>query len=187
MKIFDFFYNSLLMKYYKVEYGNDLKCIGRMIIQGHGYYHLGSNVTINSKETVNPIGGNKTVFQTIEGGRIVIGNYVGMSHTIFSSRSEIRIDDHVLLGSGVKLFDHDFHSLKYEQRIDGEDIDVVSKPILIKEGAFIGAHAIILKGVIIGKHSIVGAGSVVTKNIPDNEIWAGNPARFVKRLDLEKQ
>ena len=49
--------------------------------------------------------------------------------------------------------------------------------------AFIGAHSIVLKGVTIGKHSVIGAGSVVTKNIPDNEVWAGNPARFIRRLD----
>lgn len=50
----------------------------------------------------------------------------------------------------------------------------------IKEGAFLGAGAVVCSPVVIGKWSIVGAGSVVTKNIPDYEIWAGNPARFIK-------
>lgn len=50
----------------------------------------------------------------------------------------------------------------------------------IKENAFIGARTIICKPVTIGKNAIVGAGSVVTKDIPDNEIWAGNPARFIR-------
>ena len=40
-------------------------------------------------------------------------------------------------------------------------------------------NSIILKGVTVGKHSIVGAGSVVTKDIPDNEIWVGNPAKKI--------
>lgn len=45
-----------------------------------------------------------------------------------------------------------------------------------------GAHTIILKGVHIGKGAVIGAGSVVTKNIPENEIWAGNPAKFIKKV-----
>lgn len=46
---------------------------------------------------------------------------------------------------------------------------------------FIGANTVICNAVRIGKNSIVGAGSVVTKDIPDNEIWAGNPARFLRK------
>lgn len=50
----------------------------------------------------------------------------------------------------------------------------------ICEGAFIGANTIICNSVRIGRNSIVGANSVVTKDIPDNEVWAGNPAKFIK-------
>ena len=53
---------------------------------------------------------------------------------------------------------------------------------MIKDNAFIGAHSIILKGVTIGENSIIGAGSVVTKSVPDNQIWAGNPARFIRNI-----
>lgn len=56
------------------------------------------------------------------------------------------------------------------------------KPVLIKDNAFIGAHSIILKGVTIGENSIIGAGSVVTKSVPDNQIWAGNPAKFIRNI-----
>ena len=170
------------MWYYKIQYGENFTCIGRIIIQGHGIYQFGDGLTINSKEAVNPIGGSRTVFQTISGGRIIIGNQVGMSHAILCSISEIRIEDNVLIGAGVKIFDHDFHSLSYEERMKNGDLNVKTAPILIKEGVFIGAHAIILKGVTIGRHSVIGAGAVVTKDVPDNEVWAGNPAKFVKKL-----
>lgn len=183
MFFYDYLYNKLLTKYYNVKIGNNFTCIGRMIIQGHGTYHLGNHVTINSKMTVNPIGGNKTVLQTIGSGKIIIGNHVGMSHAILCSRSEIKIEDHVMIGSGVKIFDHDFHSLQYEERIKEKDRNVQTKAVLIKEGAFIGAHAIILKGVTIGRHSIIGAGAVVTKDIPDGEIWGGNPAVFLRQIE----
>ena len=62
------------------------------------------------------------------------------------------------------------------------DPNVISKPIIINKGVFIGAHSIILKGVTIGNSSVVGAGSVVTKSIPEKEIWAGNPAKFIKKI-----
>lgn len=55
----------------------------------------------------------------------------------------------------------------------------------IGRAAFIGANTVICNSVTIGKNSIVGAGSVVTKDIPENEIWGGNPARFIKKRDLE--
>jgi acetyltransferase-like isoleucine patch superfamily enzyme len=41
---------------------------------------------------------------------------------------------------------------------------------------------LILKGVTVGKYSIVAAGSIVTKSIPPNEIWGGNPAKFIRRI-----
>lgn len=53
--------------------------------------------------------------------------------------------------------------------------------VYIDDGAFVGANTIICKEVRVGKNSIVASGSVVTKDIPDNEIWGGNPARFIKK------
>ena len=85
MIFLDQLYNRLLMKYYQVNVGKNFSCTGRMIIQGHGHYELGDNIVINSKETVNPIGGARTVFQTINGGKIIIGNHVGLSHAILCS------------------------------------------------------------------------------------------------------
>lgn len=58
-----------------------------------------------------------------------------------------------------------------------------TKPVIIKDGAFIGTDCIILKGVTIGEKSVIGAGSVVTKSVPDGEIWAGNPAKFIRKVD----
>ncbi len=52
----------------------------------------------------------------------------------------------------------------------------------IEDNVFIGANCIILKGVKIGDRSIIGAGSVVTKNVPSDQIWAGNPAKFIREI-----
>ena len=53
-------------------------------------------------------------------------------------------------------------------------------PTIIRKGASIGANCTILCGLTIGHHSLIGAGSVVTHNVPPNQIWYGNPARFAK-------
>ena len=62
-------------------------------------------------------------------------------------------------------------------------LDFVNKknaPIIVKDNVFIGANATLLKGITIGENTIIGACSVVTKNVPANQIWAGNPAKFIK-------
>lgn len=57
--------------------------------------------------------------------------------------------------------------------------------VYIGDSVFIGANTIIAKNVTIGHNVMIGAGSVVTKNIPDNEVWAGNPAKFIRKRDLK--
>ena len=56
-------------------------------------------------------------------------------------------------------------------------------PTLIKRGATIGAGCTILCGITIGENAMIGAGSVVTKDIPAGELWVGNPAKFVRKID----
>lgn len=182
MKILDWIWNTFFLSYYKVRVGDNFKCDGRLIIQGrNGTFSIGDNVHIISKENLNPVGGNRTVFQSLDGGTIEIGNNVGISHGILCARDRITIEDNVMLGGGVKIYDNDFHAVEYEYRMEEPDTHIRKGPVIIREGAFIGAHAMILKNVVIGKRAVVGAGSVVTKSIPDGEIWAGNPARCVKR------
>lgn len=166
-----------------VERGENLKIDGRISIHGYGKIIIGDNVVIHCNPHINPIGGLTTTFlQTIGNGMIIIGNNCGISHCAITAASQVIIEDEVLLGSGCKIYDTDFHELSYEDR-KKENISKISvKPVRICEGAFIGANTIILKGVTIGRHCVVGAGSVVTHNIPENEIWAGNPARFIKKI-----
>ena len=54
---------------------------------------------------------------------------------------------------------------------------------VIEDGASIGAGSVILCGITIGKNSMIGAGSVVTKSVPANQLWVGNPARFVREIE----
>lgn len=165
-------------------YGKSLKTYGGIFIRGTGQIHIGNNVVVTSCRETNPIGGDtKTILFAKGNGKIKIGNHVGISNTAIIALGSIEIEDDVLIGANCKIYDHDFHALDYETRNLPENRGVVPKPVIIKQGAFIGAHSIILKGVTVGVKSIVGAGSVVTKNIPDGEIWAGNPAKFIRTIE----
>lgn len=187
MRLLDQLWNKFVLDFKKVEYDN-ISINGRIFIHGKkGGIKIGPNCVFNSSPTVNPTSGfGHCYFRTENDGYIRIGENVGISHSNITSFAGITIEDHVLIGSGTKIWDTDFHSLDFYNRIYGGDTEIKSDNIWIKEGAFIGACSIILKGVTIGRHSIIGAGSVVTKNVPDNEIWAGNPARFVKKLEEER-
>lgn len=132
----------------------------------NGNLEIGDNTRINSGIIYNAIGGNQeTSFVTKENGSIVIGKNVGISNTAFVAQSNITVEDDVLIGGGCCIYDTDFHSIKYEERMDRKNPGTLTKPIRIKKGAFIGAHSIILKGVEIGENAVIGAGSVVTKSI----------------------
>lgn len=113
--------------------------------------------------------------------RLIFNGKVGMSNTVIVATKRVEIGDNVMIGGGVTIVDCDFHSNSYNDWFTEKDEkNMISKPVYIGNNVFIGMHSIILKGVHIGNGSVVGAGSVVTRDIPDNQIWAGNPAKFVK-------
>lgn len=181
-RVYDWLYNRLCLHYKNVSCGKKLRIEGRILLQGQGKIEFGDNVTVYSHYSVNPIGGDRTVLQVMEGASLKIGNNVGISHVVIAAYKSVVIEDDVMLGANCKIFDTDFHSLDYEERLHKGDKAVKAAPVKIKRGAFIGTQALILKGVTIGAKSVIGAGSVVTKDVPDEEVWAGNPARFIKRL-----
>lgn len=184
IKIFYYFYNRTIMKILNDSYGKKMNIHGKIHRRGRGKLVLGDNVTINSSKKSNFLGGNDyTTLYVNKGKTLSIGSRVGISNSTIICYDSINIEDDVFIGADVKIYDTDFHSLEYSARVSNINDIPKAKPILIKKGAFIGAHSIVLKGVTIGEHSIVGAGSVVSKDIPDNEIWAGNPAKFIKRVE----
>ena len=91
----------------------------------------------------------------------------------------IEIEDNVLLAPGVKLL------------TEGHPVDPLQRKTLtagkihIKKNAWIGAGATILQGVTIGENSVVAAGAVVTKDVPDNVVVGGVPAKTIKSLKPE--
>jgi acetyltransferase-like isoleucine patch superfamily enzyme len=116
-------------------------------------------------------------FHTNFGRYIHIGKNVFINHGCsFLDLGGITIEDNVLIGPNVNLVSEN-HPIDPNKRHQ-----LIGKPILIKKNAWIGAAATILPGITIGENSIVGAGSIVTKDVPDNTIVAGNPARFLRKI-----
>lgn len=150
-----------------------------------GYFSVGKQFFMHSGKYFNMIGRQQRCYFIVgKNAELQIGNNVGISSTAIVCQNKITIADNVRIGGGVVIYDTDFHSLNHQHRTAvPENLTTINtSPVYIMEYAFIGAHSIILKGVTIGKRSIIGAGSVVTKSVPDNEIWAGNPAKFIKSI-----
>ena len=157
-----------------------------VVSRGAYSFSIGKNFSMNNGIKGNPIGCyQRCTFFVAPKSRITIGDNVGISQAALISYCEIRIDDNVKIGGGTQIFTTDFHSLNSRIRASKEDtLHAQKAPVHIYRNVFIGANVMILKGVTIGENSIIGAGSVVTKSIPANEIWAGNPARFIKKISL---
>ena len=90
----------------------------------------------------------------------------------------IVIGNACMIAHGVYISDADWHGIYDRAEPVGN-----TKPVVLEDNVWIGDSAIICKGVTIGENSIIGAGAVVTKNVPPNSIFAGNPAKLVKTLE----
>lgn len=178
-------WNSILLRHFRVIHGQNFKIRGRLVIKGEkNRIVIKDDCCFNSDKSSVPIGFFTPIsFWCMGNGKITIGNHCGISNAAFCSSSSITIGNNVLIGGGVKIYDTDFHSLDYTKRVDiVNDNDRKTAPVVINDDAFIGAGTIILKGVQIGERSIVAAGSVVCKNIPADEVWGGNPAKYIREV-----
>lgn len=176
-------YNRTILSYHQVSYSSYPQIRGRLQLQNNGFMSLGDNVRFNSSLSSNFVGLYKpcTIAVTSK-GYLQIGDYSGFSGVSIYCDAAIIIGRYVNCGGNVSIWDTDFHPLKAEDRRINDVNKIISMPIEIGDDVFIGANSIILKGVKIGARSIIGAGSVVTKHIPEDEIWAGNPAKFIKKV-----
>lgn len=105
------------------------------------------------------------------------GRNVYINHNLtMMSLGGITIDDGVMIGPGTSLL-----TVNHEP---GNIRVVMTKPIHIKKNAWIGGSVRILPGVTIGENAIVGTGAVVTRDVPDNAVAAGVPARVLKMIEI---
>ena len=130
----------------------------------------------------NQIGENSIVYNQLTvvcPKNVKIGkNVTVMNGALMMSAGGITLEDNVLIAANVQLISNNHDP--YDRYV------ITCKPILIKEGAWVGAGATILPGVTVGKHAIIGANSVVSKDIPDYAVAVGCPAKVIKYLEKEK-
>ena len=146
---------------------------------------VGLNFRLNNSFAANRIGRQQPCFFILDhNSELTIGDNVGLSSTAIVCHYKVTIGNNVRTGGNTVIYDTDFHSLDpLHRRASPESPEHINKqPVCIGDDVFIGAHSTILKGVTIGNNAIVGACSLVTKDIPANQIWAGNPARYIRTI-----
>lgn len=104
---------------------------------------------------------------------VVVGNNVTIKSGV-QLWDGLRVSDNVFIGPNVTFTNDKYpRSKQYPNKFI---------QTIIKENASIGAGTVLLSGITIGENAMIGAGSVVTKDIPDNELWFGNPAKYIRDI-----
>ncbi len=173
-------------------YGNNFQVEFRNRKKGRTYLAVGDQSIIDG-----------TFIFERESGYVSIGERVHIGSSTFISISEIRIGNDVTIAWDCVFYDHNSHPVPWDERkqdtiIELQDLrqygdmirnknwdHVISRPIVIKDKAWIGFGATILKGVTIGEGAVVAAKSVVVKDIEPYTVVGGNPAQVIKRLDVK--
>ena len=150
----------------------------RILIKNTGTIKLGNGVYLNSY----PAGELYItgLLTHCEDSLISIGDNCKLNGTIIHCRSSVSIASDCLFGPGTRIVDNDSHRISIDKEERRKPPN--SAPIKIEENVWVGMNSLILKGVTIGKNSIVAAYSVVTKDVPENVLVAGNPAKVKKTL-----
>lgn len=120
-------------------------------------------------------------FRCDYGCNIHVGeNLVANFNLTILDEAEVRIGDNVFIGPNVSIFTacHPLDSERRDKNIQW------ARPVTIGNSVWIGGDTTVLPGITIGSNVVIGAGSVVTRDVPDNTVVAGNPAKKIKRLPL---
>ena len=140
----------------------------RMDTPPYRKFHLGNYSVIESGACINNAVGD-----------VIIGDHtrVGLHNTVIGP---VTIGSHVNLAQGITVTALNHNFAETGKRIDEQGVSTT--PVTIEDDVWIGANAVILPGVTIGHHVVVAAGAVVTKDVPDNCIVGGVPAKIIKAI-----
>ncbi len=179
-------YNDFLVRHFFSKHFDQLGC-HPMVVKPLAAEVFGRNIRAGDYLHLISSRDNPVKLTTWQGkgldGSIRIGNYCLLSPgTNIMSAAGIEIGDNCMFAAGSYISDSDWHGLYNRLRPFR-----CSKPIVLKDNVWIGHGARVGKGVTIGENSVVAAGAVVVKDVPDNVVVGGNPARIIKHLNPERR
>ena len=135
------------------------------------------------------LGKTEETFQIIQpfwcdyGYNIEIGkNFFANHNLVILDCTKVKFGDNVMIAPNCGFYTAG-HPLDAERRNQGLEY---AYPITVGDNVWIGAGVHVMPGVTIGNNVVIGGGSVVVKDIPDNVVAVGNPAKVIKTLDAEK-
>lgn len=162
-----------------VKYGRQLRGNNCAIIN-KGKIILGNHVSLASNQDNQPY---KTGINTYTTKAIVqVGDNCSLRGTVIHSRNKVVIGKNCLFGPGVLIIDNNSHNISVDP-VNRRTKEIADSPVIIGDNVWIGSRSIILKGVHIGDNAVIAAGAVVTKDVPANQLYGGNPAKFIKSLN----
>jgi galactoside O-acetyltransferase len=152
------------------------------LLHGNGNIIFGEDVYLGTEQSPYFYSGYCFINARENTAQIVFGDRVWSNNnlTIISQDAGVVIGSDTIIGSNVEIYDSDFHDPHTLRRKTGKPLSI---KVDIGQNVWIGSNVKILKGVKIGANSIIGNNSVVTKHIPENSIWGGVPAKFLKNLN----
>lgn len=163
----------------QADFGESMRCAELCFKINHTMVMTDEYNQAVKKLFLGNIGENSMIvapFNCERANNIKIGNNVSiMFNCVMMGAGGITIDDDVAIAANAQLLSngHDFH----------DRMILTCKPIHICQNAWLGAGATIMPGVTVGKNAIVAAGAIVTKDVPDNAVVAGIPAKVIKMID----
>ncbi len=195
MSLFGKVYYKLLQIWWDFTVPLRLKLLGVELESGVKFYgmpivsmvpgskiKIASGVVICSDSRFTALGVNHpAVIRALNAGSVIeIGQNTGISGGVICSAESVAIGSNCLIGANCTISDTDFHPIKpLGRRYNNNPEDIRSASVRIDDNVFLGTGTVVLKGVHVGDDSVIGAASVVVKSVPDGQVWAGAPARFI--------